>query len=206
MGQSHYADDVTTELEASLDGPARLLVQGPPKIGKTVVMHRLVGLLHEHDVLVRGFLTHEVREQGRRVGFVVRDVTGPEAVMAHQDFQTGVQVGRFGVDVAAFERVALPALGRTQDGSGVAVIDELGRMELASGTFVEAVEAVLAASVPVVATVHVHAHPVTDALQQRAGVQRIMVTEDNRDGLPQRLFEQLMGSAGRADRNVPPGA
>lgn len=140
-------------------------------------MRCLVGLLHDHDVLVRGFLTHEVRERGRRVGFVVRDVAGPEAMLAHQDFQTGLQVGRFGVDVVAFEQVALPALRGAQEGGGVVVIDELGRMELASGAFVETVHAVLAASVPVVATVHVHAHPVTDALQQRTDVQRIIVTD-----------------------------
>ncbi len=88
-----------------------------------------------------------------------------------------MQVGRFGVDVPAFERVALPALRRAQDGSAVVVIDELGRMELASEAFIEAVDDVLTTSVPVVATVHVHAHPVTDALQQRTDVQRIIVTD-----------------------------
>lgn len=182
---------------------SRLLLQGPPKVGKTVAMQRLVELLDEHGVVVTGFLTHEVSERDRRVGFVVRDVSGPEAVLAHQDFQTDVQVGRFGVDVAAFERVALPALHRVQEGGGVVVIDELGRMELASETFVEAVDAVLAASVPVVATVHVHAHPVTDALKQRGDVQWVAVTEANRDEVPRRLFSQLMGSAGQADRNSP---
>jgi nucleoside-triphosphatase len=176
----------------------KLLVQGPPKVGKTVAMQRLVDLLHEYDMSVKGFLTHEVREQGRRVGFVVRDVDGLEAVLAHQDFQTEVRVGRFGVDVPAFERVALPALRRAQEGGSVVVIDELGRMELASDAFVEAVHVLLATPLPVVATVHVQAHPVTDALKQRTDVQRIEVTEANRDELPQRLFRQLMDLAGRA--------
>lgn len=185
--------------------PLRFLIKGPPKIGKTVAVQRLVALLAEQGVAVSGFLTHEVRERGRRVGFVVRDLAGPEAMLAHQDFQTEVQVGRFGVDVLAFERVALPALRRVQDSSAVVVIDELGRMELASEAFIDAVDNVLTTSVPVVATVHVHAHPVTDALQQRADVQRIIVTEGNRDELPQRLFEQFMHSAFQADRNSPPG-
>ena len=177
--------------------PLRLLLEGPPKIGKTTAMRRLVELLREHGAAVSGFVTDEIRERDRRVGFVVRDVAGPEAVLAHQDFQTGVQVGRFGVDVPAFERVALPALRCAREAGGAVIIDELGRMELASSRFVEAVDTLLAGSMPVVATVHVYDHPVTDALKRRADVQRIAVTEANRDELPAQLFRQLTGSAGR---------
>lgn len=187
----------------SASAPLRILVGGPPKVGKTVAMQRLVALLAEQEVTVSGFLTHEVRERGRRVGFVVRDLAGPEAVLAHQDFQTDVQVGRFGVDVPAFERVALPALHRAQGRSSVVIIDELGRMELASEAFVEAVHDVLATAMPVVATVHLHAHPVTDALQMRADVQRVLVTQANRDELPQRLFEQVTRSGRGGGTGVP---
>ncbi len=176
--------------------PVRLLLDGPPKVGKTVVMRRLVDLLHERGVVVSGFVTDEMRERDRRVGFVVRDLVGAEAVLAHQDFQTGVQVGRFGVDVPAFERVALPALRHAQDNGGVVIIDELGRMELASAPFVEAVDALLAGCLPVVATVHVYEHPVTDALKRRADVQHVAVTEANRDELPAQLLQQLIHSAG----------
>jgi nucleoside-triphosphatase len=177
--------------------PLRFLLEGPPKVGKTVAIRRLVELLREYGATVSGFVTDEIRERDRRVGFVVRDAAGPEAVLAHQDFQTGVQVSRFGVDVPAFERVALLALRRAQDSGGVVIIDELGRMELASAPFVEAVNTLLAGSLPVVATVHVYEHPVTDALKRRADIQRVAVTEANRDELPAQLFRQLMRSAGR---------
>lgn len=161
-------------------------------------MRRLVELLRKHGASVSGFVTDEIRERDRRVGFVVRDVAGPEAVLAHQDFRTGVQVGRFGVDVPAFERVALAALRRAQEAGGAVMIDELGRMELASAPFVEAVNTLLAGPLPVVATVHVYEHPVTDALKRRADVHRVAVTEANRDELPAQLFLQLTGSAERA--------
>ncbi|MGH4006785.1 MAG: nucleoside-triphosphatase [Pseudonocardiaceae bacterium] len=177
--------------------PLRFLLEGPPKVGKTVAMRCLVELLREHGATVSGFVTDEIREQNRRVGFVVRDVAGPEAVLAHQDFRTGVQVGRFGVDVPAFERVALPVLRRAQEASGAVIVDELGRMELASALFVQAMDTLLAGSLPVVATVHVYEHPVTDALKRRADVQLVTVTEANRDELPAQLFRQLRGSAGR---------
>ncbi|MGH3904371.1 MAG: NTPase [Pseudonocardiaceae bacterium] len=177
----------------------RLLLEGPPKVGKTVAIQRLVALLQEYGVVVGGFITHEEREHGRRVGFVVRDLAGQESILAHQDFQSDVRVGRFGVDVLAFERVALPALHRAQHDGGIVIIDELGRMELASVPFVETVGALLAGSSPVVATVHVYEHPITDALKQRADVQRVAVTKANRDGLPAQLLRQLIRSAGQAD-------
>ena len=69
-------------------------------------------------------------------------------------------------------------------------------MELASAPFVETVDALLAGSLPVVATVHVYEHPVTDALKRRADVQRVTVTRANRDELPTRLLAHLMDSAG----------
>jgi hypothetical protein len=48
--------------------------------------------------------------------------------------------------------------------------------------------------VHVVATVHVHQHPVTDALLRRADVEVFQVTEDNRDEMPTRLLARLVTS------------
>jgi nucleoside-triphosphatase THEP1 len=47
----------------------------------------------------------------------------------------------------------------------------------------------------VVATVHVHEHPVTDALKRCHEIELVTVVEANRDGLPAQLFHQLTGSA-----------
>jgi nucleoside-triphosphatase len=119
--------------------------------------------------------------------------------LAHQDLDTDIRVGRFGVDVAAFEKVGLVALEKAtrlaQDQAGVAIIDEIAHMELASFRFAQAIEAIFARPSAVVATVHVHGHPVTDALKRRNGIELITVVETNRDELPTQLFHQLTGSA-----------
>jgi nucleoside-triphosphatase len=169
----------------------KLLVTGQPKVGKSTAINRLVRLLREREMVVGGFVTHEQLDHGRRVGFVVQDLAGPEAVIAHQDYSTGVRVGRFGVDVPAFERVGIPALRRAVDQGGIVVIDEIARMELASAAFVELVEKVFDTSAAVVASVHVHAHPLTDALKQRADVELLTVTLDNRDAVPDVLLSRI---------------
>ncbi|MFN2590145.1 MAG: NTPase [Actinomycetota bacterium] len=167
----------------------RVLIEARPGAGKTTAARRLVDALRRAGVPVRGFTTAELREGGRRVGFAVEAVDGERAVLAHQRIPGPPRVGRYGVDVEAFERVALPALedpGRP----GVVVIDELGKMELASARFREAVERLLSGQAAVVATVHVHRDPFTDALKRRFEVLRL--TRDNRDLLPAKLADRLL--------------
>lgn len=179
----------------------KLLLEGRPGIGKTTVIRRLADELREAGVPVGGFTTREVRERGERRGFVAEEIDGPQALIAHVDWSSGPAIGRYHVDVGALERIALPAMRRAERAGGVILIDELGRMELASDAFVRAVLAQLGRDRAVVATVHSRSDPVTDALKHREDMEVIEVSRDNRDDLPARLSSLLRGSgAGRPAR------
>jgi nucleoside-triphosphatase len=169
----------------------RILLEGRPGSGKTTVARRLVGELREAGVRVTGFTTEEIREGRTRVGFAVEAVSGERAVMAHVDFSGPPAVGKYGVDLVTFESIALPAMAGRAD---VVVIDELGKMELASEAFRRAVRTLLESEVSVVATVHVFNHPFTNALRRRPDVEVIRVTSANRDPLPVRLLGRLQGA------------
>ena len=110
----------------------RILLTGPPRAGKTTLVRRLAGELAASGVPVGGFLTQEIREDGDRVGFSVEEIGGPRALLAHMALPEGPTVGRYRVDVAAFEGLALPAIQRAAQRGGVVIIDELGQMELFS--------------------------------------------------------------------------
>ena len=75
------------------------------------------------------------------------------------------------------------------------VVDELGRMELASTAFRAAVLELLGAGCgrgghrPAGAR-----HRFTDALKRRPDIRVIRVTEATRDALPERLMERLVGT------------
>ncbi|HEY3208720.1 MAG TPA: NTPase [Actinomycetota bacterium] len=168
----------------------RLLLEGRPGIGKTTVIRRLVELLRERDFPLRGFTTEEIRDGRRRIGFEAETVLGQRAVLAHIDLPGPPRVGKYGVDLPAFEKVVLPVLRRPKVG-GVVVIDELGKMELASARFREEITGLLDREVSVVATVHVYRHPYTEALKARPDVEVIRVNARNRDALPARLLERL---------------
>jgi nucleoside-triphosphatase len=175
----------------------RILVEGRPGSGKTTVVARLAELLAEQQVEVRGFVTHELRERGRRRGFEVETIDGEHATLAHVSFPGPPRVGRYGVDLEAFERVALPALAKPPR-RGVVLIDELGKMELASERFREAVARLFESPVDLVATVHVFREPFTDQLKRRPDVDRVRVTSAGRDNLPAQLAQTLL--AGRTKR------
>ena len=75
----------------------------------------------------------------------------------------------------------------------IVVIDELGKMELASAAFRKTVRDLFTRPADVVATVHAFAHPVTDELKARPNVDVVRVTAGNRDALPKRLQHRLLG-------------
>jgi nucleoside-triphosphatase len=177
--------------------PVRLLIEARPGAGKTTAIARLSEILRDAGVPITGFLTKEMRKSGRRVGFEIETFAGERGLLAHLDIRGSPRVSRYGVDLEEFERLALPAL----EGKGVALIDELGKMELASERFTKAVRELFEGPAPIVATVHTARHPFTDELKRSAGMSTVRLTAANRDRLPGEVAERLQaGNKDATDR------
>jgi nucleoside-triphosphatase len=171
--------------------PPRLLLEGRPGVGKTTVAVRLIEILQADGLRVTGFVTRELRgERGRRLGFQLETVDGRHGLLAHVDLSGGPRVGRYGVALDDLERLAVPVLERAAGGS-IVVVDELGKMELASAPFRDAVAGVLERPLPLVATVHAFGHPFTDAVKRNPAVTVVPVTRGNRDALPPELAARV---------------
>jgi nucleoside-triphosphatase len=119
----------------------------------------------------------------------VETFAGARATLAHVTLSGPPRVGRYGVDLEAFERVALPALSGVEEAELV-LIDELGKMELASEAFCGAVFELFHRRLPFVATVHAARHPFTDALKRDAEL--IRVTRGNRNGLADQIAARFL--------------
>jgi nucleoside-triphosphatase len=169
----------------------RFLLEGRPGVGKTTVARRLAALLKAHGEAVTGFTTAEIRRGRRREGFAVETVSGQRGILAHVEFPGAPRVGRYGVDLAAFERIVLPMFEEVP-ASGVVVIDELGKMELASAPFRAAVTRLFEEEVSLVATIHVFKDDFTDALKRRRDVEVVKVSASNRDSLPEEIVARLL--------------
>lgn len=168
-----------------------MLIEARPGAGKTTALKRAADLLRESGASLAGFFSEEIRTRRRRVGFAIESLTsGERGTLAHVDLPGPPRVGRYGVDIEAFERLVLPALRRRAD---AVLIDELGKMELASAAFQSAVSELLARGAPVAATVQASRHPFTDALKERRDLELVRLTRENRDELPAWVARRLLG-------------
>jgi nucleoside-triphosphatase len=167
------------------------LLTGRPGVGKSTCVMRVLELLGRP---AGGFVTAEVRERGTRVGFALRTLDGRQATLAHVNRAGPPRVGKYGVNVAALDRVGVPAIRAAVRRGELVVIDEIGKMELASPAFREAVEEALQSPAPVLGTILAAAHPWADRIKRARGVRLIEVTAANREALPAELAALLTGT------------
>jgi|SRR5579875_2628455 nucleoside-triphosphatase len=156
-----------------------LVLTGRPGVGKTTLIRRLADALGSR---AGGFYTEEIRQGGRRVGFRLVTLDGEQAVLAHVGWRDRPhRVGRYGVDIAVVDRMGTGAIQRAVASGRVVLVDEVGKMELLSTRFREAVEDALRGPSPIVATLLASPHPWADALRRRPGVTELVLTPANRD-------------------------
>lgn len=117
-----------------------LFISGKPGSGKTTLIKNILEDLSQ----ARGFYTQELREKGRRVGFMVKTLPGEESLFAHTRISGPAAVSGYGVDIAAFDRCATEELVQALGSDcRYVVIDEIGKMEMLSPAFCQTVEKLL---------------------------------------------------------------
>jgi nucleoside-triphosphatase len=164
------------------------LITGHPGCGKTTLVRRLVD---ELGVPAGGFYTQEIHTRGRREGFGLTTLDGETATLASVHITGGPRVSRYGVNPAAMDDVATPAIERAIADARLIVIDEIGKMELLSNRFRQAVLAALECGQPVLATVMLASHPWAGALKRRPEVSLVVLTEGNRIQVAADLLAQV---------------
>lgn len=169
--------------------PSNILITGRPGVGKTTVIMRLAERLADRTVV--GFYTEELRLGAQRQGFRAVTFSGQSTTLAHVSLKSQSRVGRYSVDVAAFENLILPELARPCD---LMLIDEIGKMECFSARFVIAVRELLDSDTPVVATVAARGSGFIAEAKARTDVEMLEVTRSNRDELPAWLAKRLNNS------------
>jgi nucleoside-triphosphatase len=171
----------------------RVLLTGPPQCGKTTVVQKVVA---RWPGQAAGFYTREVRRAGRRLGFEIVTLAGEAALLSHVDFPGPYRVGKYGVNLENFHRLALPAL-EAGPGVDLIVVDEVGKMECLSPRFVAAMERLWAAPVPLLVTVAEKGGGLIAALKAKPDKTLITITPANRDELPADILKLLGGEIQR---------
>ncbi len=167
-----------------------LLLTGVPGSGKTTIVRKVAAALSGRRI--RGFVTGEIRQAGRRVGFELSTFTGHKKLLAHVDFDSSHRVGRYGVDVARLDEIAEEALA-LDDATDVYLVDEIGRMECLSPKFRAAMRRLLDSGQPLVATVAFRGSGFIAEVKVRVDVELWEVTKENRDEMPDQIVRWVTG-------------
>ena len=153
------------------------LLTGKPGSGKTSLIKQVVA---ELQLRAGGFYTEEIRSKGTRLGFKLITLDGQETVLAHVDIKSRYRVSRYGVDVESLDRVGVPTLYQAAAQDNLIVIDEIGKMELFSLKFRQAVLDVIESGKRMLGTVMLNPNPWADAIKRKPQVKVVELTRENR--------------------------
>jgi len=177
--------------------PGIWLVTGPPGVGKSTAVSKVVLRLKSAGVIVGGCSTAERKAGGVRVGFEVKDLTsGRTGELASVSSRLGPQVGRYRVNLTDLAKVGAAGLAAAAESSELIVIDEVGPMELVSPEFRRAVQKCIDSGKPILAVAHERLEDdLLNELRLKATA-AIALTVETRDSQTEELGRVLLEAVG----------
>ena len=174
---------------AAVGGMKHLLIVGRPGIGKTTLMKRLVEGLRGRPI--DGFLTEELREDGQRMGFWLSPLDGRQVLLAHRHMDSPHRVGAYRLNVHALDDVAVSVIRRGIRQAFLLFLDELGKIELSSKRFEDAVQEAFDRGPSIVATASVDQIPWLVNLKRRKDVELVPLSSSNWQAVEEELSARL---------------
>ena len=162
------------------------LLTGRPGTGKTTIIRETLSVI---SVKKGGFYTQEIREHGIRKGFSIITLSGETGILSHVDFPKEKRVGKYGVSLQNLENIGVVSIEQALADSELVVIDEIGKMELLSSRFKEAVLKAIESNKCVLGTVMLNPNPFTDAIKRHSSVRLFTVTVENRNQVSRSLIQ-----------------
>lgn len=181
-----------------------IFLTGQPGVGKTTLACAAV----KEQPASCGFYTAEKRAAaGEREGFSVVALGSGETGTLASLGRGKAMVGKYCVDVASFERVALPSLEASAS-SPITLIDEVGKMELFSPLFLPRVEAILTSGeATVLGTLPMprygHTIASVEALRAHPDVAVVKLTKANREAAALAVRAVVAAAAARPRPGAP---
>ena len=108
-------------------------------------------------------------------------MNGQSAVLSHISISSRYRVSKYGVDIDNLDRVGISALSKATEECDLIIIDEIGKMELFSAKFKNAVLQAIDSGKRVLGTVMLSSNPFVDDIKRHPQVKVITITRTNRE-------------------------
>ncbi|MFD0771774.1 nucleoside-triphosphatase [Bacillus sp. CGMCC 1.60114] len=159
---------------------------GKPRVGKTTALKKIINEIGVENF--SGFYTEEIVENSNRTGFRIISLTGEEAVIADVNSKSDIRVGRYGINVSKFERIAIQSI--QNNAKKIIVIDEIGPMQIASSKFLSTINPFMRNSQTVLGTIYYDSHPKIDEIKANSEMEIYELTQENyNDVLTKMIYE-----------------
>jgi len=165
-----------------------VLISGPPGCGKTTLIKEI---LENLKIEAGGFFTEEIRERGKRKGFKIITLDGKEGILAHENIKSKYRVSKYGVNLKDLEEIAVSSVLKAVDEGKIVVIDEIGKAELFSEKFKEAVFKALNSKNKVLGTIKISKDPFTEKIKKREDTKILYLKREEKDKIKQEILKIL---------------
>jgi nucleoside-triphosphatase len=180
--------------------PAKILLTGLPGCGKTTAVMQIIESLNCKKIA--GFYTLEIRKNDTRKGFRWTripgsagtprpDGDGATGILAHVDIKGRFRVGKYGVDVAGFEKSVVSVLDIDKSRAELFVIDEIGKMECLSQKFVTAIRRLFISEKSILATVAQKGSGLISEVKNYPNIKLLQLTQRNRESTISEILKVL---------------
>ena len=167
------------------------VLTAPPKMGKSTAIKKIINMLGAKNCC--GFYTKEIIEDGKRVGFKIVTLSGKEGILADVSYDGKYRIGKYGVNLEEFEKVALTELENiiNTGGDKYVIIDEIGPMQLFSDKYKELLLKIASTDKKIVGTAFYESYDWLDDFKKLDNVELIEINEMNRNDVPMEVVEKI---------------
>ena len=156
---------------------------------------RVIDMLREEVLTIGGMVDEPVVEGRHKVGYTVKNLlTGDSIIFGDTETESKLMVGKIGIDLCKFEEIGVSAIKQAIEECDLIVIDEIGKIEVESQAFIDAVKDALDAEKPMIITLHKKSrNPLLQDIRRRDDVRILEVTPTNRNILPYKIVRLMNG-------------
>jgi nucleoside-triphosphatase len=160
----------------------KILIIGPPRSGKSVLIAKLIDYFSKNQLLTYSFLTPEIRKGNHRIGFDIEEIrtSNREKLARINKFDSDYRLGKYCVYINGLEKIISNLERYHSKEDNLLILDEIGKMEMFSKKFQSYIKRVFNSNQSIVATIGLSLkHPLKDYLLKLPGITLFNINHKN---------------------------